>query len=853
MDEIRCPMCGNLNPADLEECQYCQARLKPLIVSQPPEDEPAGHGQAPSSSAEGESLPDWLQDLRMDGEDVADQEGAESEGEIPLEEADEVDWLSRLQNQSLPADEEYELEEIEEEPFDDGEFILDRLGDTEQVSKPQGEDEELIPETQEAEVVWPSSAQPSDEDELPEWLSEVGSEAESSDQDEAEPFSELPGDEKEPWIFEQAVPSQEEEPLPDWMADIESVEEGERPGWMPETDIEAMESEPEEFDEESPPEKDEEEEAGEPAEEPAEEPEQPAWLEGLEGERLEKVPPFEEKPEAETEEFDIQEAELPDWLVDLQEDKAEEDVEELPDWLAAGEAEAGAEVEQGLPDWLASSEEEPAAEVSQEEVPEWLVDIEEEGVEEGMSPLGEEAAEQFEGEETPEWLSEIEGEYAEEGVPAFVLDGEGEDEVAGEAPPLTSEEEGEDFLESLPEWAEEVSIEEETAEEALEPELEEAELPSWLEAMRPVETVAPEMPAEEIGDEKVESIGPLAGLSGILAAESDFARVRKPPTYSVKLRVTDNQQARMALLKEMLTAEDKQKTIPAQLAITPQYIFRLVIALVLIVPIFFVSGSTLTPMPQPASVPSGVLDASRLIDNRLGVNSPVLIGFDYEAGFSGELDIPTNAVISDLMDRGAYLTLVSTSPSGPMVAERLIDGMNQTSTRQDNQYSNYANMGYIPGGTTGLLSLAQSPRSAVPYTLDDLEVWGSEPLNLISSVADFSMVVVLTENPETARAWIEQVQPFLEMNETPMIMVVSAQAEPLVRPYYDGSPKQVNGLIVGLSGGAAYESITGQSSLARRSWDAFSLSMLIAELILIVGVVVSLGMMLYKSTKKEEG
>ena len=28
MAEVRCPMCGKNNPADLEVCQYCQARVK---------------------------------------------------------------------------------------------------------------------------------------------------------------------------------------------------------------------------------------------------------------------------------------------------------------------------------------------------------------------------------------------------------------------------------------------------------------------------------------------------------------------------------------------------------------------------------------------------------------------------------------------------------------------------------------------------------------------------------------------------------------------------------------------------------------------------------------------------------
>src|SRR5690349_7872200 len=32
---VRCQACGRVNPADLDVCQYCQARFKPLVAEQP--------------------------------------------------------------------------------------------------------------------------------------------------------------------------------------------------------------------------------------------------------------------------------------------------------------------------------------------------------------------------------------------------------------------------------------------------------------------------------------------------------------------------------------------------------------------------------------------------------------------------------------------------------------------------------------------------------------------------------------------------------------------------------------------------------------------------------------------------
>src|SRR3990170_627729 len=111
MDGIHCPMCGEVNPPELEICQFCEARLKPLIISTPaqePEesqDYSAIHPPDPEDNREGE---DWLSGLREDGLSSGDQADEKS----PLEEseraedatsdfdAEAADWLSRLKESS---------------------------------------------------------------------------------------------------------------------------------------------------------------------------------------------------------------------------------------------------------------------------------------------------------------------------------------------------------------------------------------------------------------------------------------------------------------------------------------------------------------------------------------------------------------------------------------------------------------------------------------------------------------------------------------------------------------------------------------------------------------------------------
>jgi hypothetical protein len=378
-----------------------------------------------------------------------------------------------------------------------------------------------------------------------------------------------------------------------------------------------------------------------------------------------------------------------------------------------------------------------------------------------------------------------------------------------------------------------------------------AELPSWLEALRPEDTVSPTGPIEDLSAADVVTAGPLVGLRGVISAHPSAIRARKPPTYSIKLRVTDEQRARVEMMEALLADEQKPKPLPSQPIITSRNIFRLVIAAVLIVPIVWmiVTGSQKTSPPQPGSIP-GVLDFTQQVQT-LPAGIPVLLAFDYEAGFSGEMNLAVSTLINQLMIKNAYLTLVTTTPSGPALAESII----KTSSGLDGMpkaYSSYTNLGYLPGGTMGLLGLAISPKSVLPYSLDGVNVWAIPPLNTVLTITDFSAVIVMTNDPDIARSWIEQVGPVLRQDGTPLLIITSSQAEPLIRPYVEATPSQVQGLVSGLAGGLAYSRTVGTAN-QNGVWDAYSISMTTSALIIIVGSIIGVVLKMPTSDKKKEG
>jgi hypothetical protein len=144
----------------------------------------------------------------------------------------------------------------------------------------------------------------------------------------------------------------------------------------------------------------------------------------------------------------------------------------------------------------------------------------------------------------------------------------------------------------------------------------------------------------------------------------------------------------------------------------------------------------------------------------------------------------------------------------------------------------YINLGFIPGGTAGLQNFVQSPRSIIHGPIVIPAVQGYEKIRQIGSLAEFALLVVISDRPETARNWVEQVGPYLE--DTSFVVILSAQAGPALQPYIETTPSQIQGAVIGLAGGMAYERLINQALIPFAKWSSFNLG-LIAAVILMAG------------------
>jgi hypothetical protein len=819
MADLRCPMCGKSNPPQSEVCQYCQARLKPLIAPSSDENEPEPSGDSEDIfPAKDDALPDWLDGLREDDE-------------LPVE--SQEDETEKDDSETWSSEEEQRLSSA---------FTF-------------------------------SSEEASDTDE--DWLARLTGEQEHQPQEQA-PLQDEPTEGSASAAFLDIDAVAGDESSSDWLAEFQTSSLG-----------------LEETSETSSPSDDQGEEA-------ATEEDRPHWLdlirsqqqkeselsasmssqeEDLEGNRIWGDKPVDKEGESDwlsdvgmeegEGELTIDSKDLPDWLVEsgaFRPESTEESEQAFPGWLAESdlpEDEPTPEAGEDLPDWVAASLTAGSGEINKprQDLPDWLSNVSEQEVDQSGLPEPVESGEgeDFSAEEEgglPDWLTKLDATASEQtsgrGVPALILD---EDEEASAEPGVDElETQPDQDISAVPDWLTQVADQEEAVEGAapldgeVEPDLATAQLPSWLQAMRPVESAAPSAPAAKEKDKAVEKVGPLAGLAGVLPAEPEFVHLSKPKSSLVKLQVSDNQQTHITLLENLLAEEGQAKPVPTRSAITSQYFLRLLIALVVfisvIAPLWL--NRQLLPLPEPAGVSTEVYDFSQTLAG-LPSGAPILVAFDYEPSFSGELEALAAAIVAEAVGRGAQLVMISTNPTGPLLAERLM------TTRMADVNPGYVNLGYIPGGAAGLLAFAQTPRDLNPFDLQGKRVWEVAPLVSVNSVSDFALVMVLTENPDTARSWIEQVQPALGAAGKPMLMVLSAQAEPMVRPYYETNPKQVNGMISGLAGGAAFESISGMEGVARLYWDAFGTGLVIAAALMLLGGIASLVLALISKPDTSEG
>ncbi len=834
---------------------------------------PAPAAPAVAPQAESQEPPDWLANLQAEPAQTEpapqpeawgfsnepttfnfdeSEEPAQSFGETP-------DWLAALETQeSTPPQPQPSAEEFPTLPGGDS-------GDTPDWLASLGSLDTVQPENAPAQPAPPGDV------ETPDWLSSLGGfEAASQPQPESAPPT--PGGDLPGWLADLQSPAQTtpdapviETPavevpssdLPDWLSGLQEtaptqaetpaaeISSADLPDWMSGFQ-ESASSTPESVSSDSPL--------------PPLSSDTPDWMSGLQ----ETAPTQAETPAAE-----ISSADLPDWLSGLQEtapsapesvppsDSSDSPLHPLSTPLskpfptgALDEFRTLAESEP-VPDFLSglvpdAGEKKPEAqpEAQPGELPDWFA---------GMA-AGAMAA-SLEAEPTPSAEAEkpVEPEAGMFALPELDL---APVPAESENPALGNE--GIDsLLLDVPDWLSGFTPSVETGQpvDAAAPEdadLHPVELPSWVQAMRPVESMLTGTESADIGDGEVEQQGPLAGFRSVLPVAADALEIRKPRAYALKLQVGEAQRARAALLENLLASETESKAVapPEKAALLRPLRWILFAILTLVVLIPSILGTRAFPAPGLLTDPNAPFNKFYdTLANTVPDGALVLVVTDYQPGFAGELEQAAAPVVTHLMRKNAQMAFLSSSPVSVEMGERLLE-KSRTFYKKNGQDAppylfgeQYLFLGYLPGGAAGVKAFAEQPQRMTGIDSFSGDLWQTDLLrNKIADISGFAAVIVITDDPENGRLWIEQTGA--RLGNTPMLMVTSAQAGPMIQPY--AASGQLSGLVVGLEGGALYEERDAQPGqrypghIKALYWDGFGMALIVALLAIFFGALWSL-------------
>jgi len=379
------------------------------------------------------------------------------------------------------------------------------------------------------------------------------------------------------------------------------------------------------------------------------------------------------------------------------------------------------------------------------------------------------------------------------------------------------------------------------------PNLEIGQMPGWLHAMRPLEAAAPEL-ATPVDENRIEPTGPLAGYQGLLPGEGVVTQYSRPPVYSGNMQVTDKQRIYATLFESLIAEETRVGAPTADKSSTLQLVLRMSVGLVLIGALLITLIINPGVAPSPNLVPPEAVVFYETVSTLTAAATPprILVGLDYEPALSGELSTIANTVIQDWMTGNSGLAFVSLNLSGSALSQELVN-LAGASVPTYLTAERVINLGYLPGGASALAALVADPSRAAPASVDGIPAWNSLLLQGMVSLSDFDAIVLLTDNTENTRAWIEQVKPAVA--DTPLLVVSSAQAAPALMPYVQSG--QITGMISGFTGGAAYEQLTqAQNGTVRGYWDAYQGGMLLIAAFMLIGSLVYGFLYLVRRSKK---
>jgi hypothetical protein len=194
--------------------------------------------------------------------------------------------------------------------------------------------------------------------------------------------------------------------------------------------------------------------------------------------------------------------------------------------------------------------------------------------------------------------------------------------------------------------------------------------------------------------------------------------------------------------------------------------------------------------------------------------------FDYQPGYASELTLVAHPVIASMVEKNIELTILSSSPSGGLLARQLL---RKTPGAIDRVV---VDLGYFPVGAYGAFNLARQTQE------NPMAAYLPEAVKALPT-GELDGILILADGAEGARAWLEQFSILLPT--APMHLLLTAQAGPMSLPYWESG--QVAGMIAGLSEAAGVEAVLSQNPVIPGLWRAHQAGLIFLIFMLLLGVI----------------
>ncbi len=414
------------------------------------------------------------------------------------------------------------------------------------------------------------------------------------------------------------------------------------------------------------------------------------------------------------------------------------------------------------------------------------------------------------------------------------------------------------------------------------------ELPEWLRGLKPTAgveieageaalTMAEGLSSDELQDisdlrfetimghapkpetASTEKVGALKDVTGAIRPELIFdAQTLKAGHVVSDTVLTKDQERRILLLEELLAHKQAEVVItrgrPSRVPLVRWLIAALMI-LAVAVPIVL----RLSLLSAPAAPSGGVGDVHQIVSS-LPDNAKVLVAFEYEPDTAAEMDPLARVLLHDLAARqGMRVLAISTRPLGTGMADqafREAPAPSQTAAAPTDsgaaanpaaqEEAQWANLGYLPGGPTGVTSLVTGGLGVSPFSQDYL----AHPTGLgqptLGSLAP-NLIIVLAASGDDLRAWIEQAG---RPTGIPMVAATSVSAAPQAVPYRQSG--QLAAVMSGVNDAAAYGALAQQPADQPlvAVWNAQAVGALAAAAIIVVGGLIT-GLMAAREQREQ--